>query len=91
MGTFNSTASERGQTSGEPGSAHRGRLTKHMIEAARDHFNGLRGVDMSRYDVERRHSNYPDSKSDLVIYNTEDQAVLRGREFHDGRMAFWRN
>jgi hypothetical protein len=79
-----------GQTQEAFGSGQRFPITKDLIRTIREHMNELYGVDLSQYKFERRHSDYPHSKSDLVIYDTEGSVVFHGRESDDGRVAVWR-
>lgn len=79
-----------GQTKEEFGEGEQFPLTKGLIQGIRDHMSDLRRTDLSKFTYERRHSSYPDAKSDLVIYNPDREAVLHGRENRDGRVSFWR-
>jgi hypothetical protein len=79
-----------GQTQEQFGAGERFPMTKSISRAVVEHMNELSRTDMSKYTFERRHSDYPDSKSDLVIYNNDGAAVFTGRETRDGRMSFWR-
>jgi hypothetical protein len=79
-----------GQTQEQFGEGERFPLTKSIRNAITEHMSDLRRTDLSRYTFERRHSEYPHAKSDLVIYDVNGLAVLNGRENDDGRMSFWR-
>jgi hypothetical protein len=78
-----------GQTQEAFGSGQRFPLNKQIKDSIKRHVAGLGGKDLSQYTFERRHSDYPDSKSDLVIYDGEQRAVLNGREGSDGRLSIW--
>ena len=79
-----------GQTQAQFGSGERFPLTKSISRAITFHMNELNRTDLSKYTFERRHSDYPHAKSDLIIYDGEGAAVLTGREAGDGQMSFWR-
>lgn len=79
-----------GQTQEKFGLGERSPLTKDLIRSIRDHMNEFYRTDLSKYKFERRHSDYPDARSDFVIYDLEDKVVLHGREARDGRIAIWR-
>jgi hypothetical protein len=50
----------------------------------------LKRADLASYQFERRHSDYPDSKSDLVVYDDSGIVMFHGRENRDGRVSIWR-
>jgi hypothetical protein len=79
-----------GQTTEEFGSGQRFPLTKDLKRAISLHMNDLDRKDLSRFTFERRSSYYPDAKSDIVIYDDEEQPVLHGRESNDGLVSIWR-
>ena len=79
-----------GQTREAFGDGQRFPLTKSLINAVRDHNDELRGVDMSKYQFERRHSDYPATKSEIVIYDPQGELAFHGRENNDGRISIWR-
>jgi hypothetical protein len=60
-----------------------------MAQTIKEHMSALRETDLSGYTFERRHSDYHDYKSDLIIYDAQGEAVLQGREASDGRVSFW--
>ena len=78
-----------GQTQEAFGSGERFPLTKQMIQKIRRHMSGLEKTDLTAYTFERRHSDYPGAKSDIVIYNDSGQIVLNGREISGGPTSFW--
>ena len=78
-----------GQTQEAFGEGQQFPLTKPLVQSIHEHISELRRADLSHYTFERRHSSYPDAKSDIVIYNAEREPVLHGRENRDGRMSFW--
>jgi hypothetical protein len=78
-----------GQTKQEFGFGQRFPLTKSMTQVIRRHFSELEKKDLSSYTFERRRSSYPDTKSDLIIYDSDSKPVLNGREASDGRVSFW--
>jgi hypothetical protein len=79
-----------GQTREQFGSGQRFPLTKDLIRSMREHMNDLYNVNLTGYKFERRQSDYPQAKSDLVIYDAEDNVAFHGRESNDGRVAVWR-
>jgi hypothetical protein len=79
-----------GQTQETFGSGQRFPLTKSLIHSINEHMNEFSARDLTTYQFERRHSSYPDAKSDIVIYNGADEVVYHGREANDGRVAIWR-
>ena len=91
MSVFGSLRSKMsGQTQEQFGSGQRFPLTKDLMRAIREHMNDFYGVDLTSYKFERRNSDYPQSKSDLVIYDENNNVILHGRESNDGRVAVWR-
>ncbi|MGE0688435.1 MAG: hypothetical protein AB7P33_16955 [Dehalococcoidia bacterium] len=79
-----------GQTQEKFGEGERYPLTKDLIRSIREHMNEFYRTDLSKYRFERRHSDYPDAKSDIVIYDPEERVAFHGREARDGRVAVWR-
>jgi hypothetical protein len=79
-----------GQSQESFGSGQRYPLTKDLIRSVREHMEEFNRVDMSPYRFERRHSFYPDAKSDIVIYDSQEKVAFHGREANDGRVAIWR-
>lgn len=79
-----------GQTQEAFGEGERFPLTKDITRSIREHMNEMGRTDLSKYTYERKHSFYPDSKSDLVIYDQQQQLVFHGRETRDGRVSIWR-
>jgi hypothetical protein len=79
-----------GQTQEAFGEGQRFPLNGDVKRAILHHMNELGRKDLAAYSFERRHSYYPDAKSDLVIYDGEGQPVLHGRENRDGLLSIWR-
>jgi hypothetical protein len=79
-----------GQTREEFGEGQRFPLNGELKRAILHHMNDLNRTDLSTFSFERRHSDYPDAKSDLVIYDSTGLAVLHGRETKDGLVTIWR-
>jgi hypothetical protein len=63
-------------------------LTKQIAAAVRTHSIRLASADLSSFKFERRRSEHPDAKADLVIYDGSANPVLFGREMSAG-MSFW--
>ena len=77
-----------GQSQEQFGSGQRFPLTKEITKEVRRHVASLYNADLSQYTFERRHSDHPGAKSDLVIYDPSEKAVIFGREM-DGHLSFW--
>jgi hypothetical protein len=78
-----------GQTKEQFGSGQRFPVDKRMAQVIRHHSSEFSGVDLSKYTFERRRSGYPDSKSDIIIYDEDAKPILNGREATNGRVSFW--
>ena len=78
-----------GQSQEQFGLGEKHPLSKSMKTVVKAHIMGLRGSDLAGYMFERRHSDYAGAKSDLIIYDAEGKAVLKGREASDGRLSIW--
>lgn len=79
-----------GQSSEKFGEGKRFPLTKEMVSALYSHLPALRKVDMKGYVFERRRSIYPGAKSDIVVYNAQEQPVVDGREIGgNSPFSFW--
>ena len=91
MGVLGSMRSKMsGQTQEQFGSGQRFPLTKSLMRSICEHMNELYGTDLSHHKFERRSSDYPQAKSDIVIYDADDNVAFYGRESNDGRVAVWR-
>ena len=64
-------------------------LTKGIQTEVRRHIAVLASADLSAYTFERRRSDYPHARSDLVVYDGAKTAVLDGRELDSGEISFW--
>ena len=71
------------------GEGRRFPLSKELTLDIRRHVAQLSGRDLAGYTVERRRSDYPMAKSDLVVYDPEGKAILDGREMQGGHSSFW--
>ncbi len=89
MNRFGSKQKNDAQQDEQASTTTRQVLTKHIIHAVREHMPGLHNIDLARYTYERHSTNYPNSKFDVVIFDTKDKAIFNGREAQDGRMAIW--
>ena len=78
-----------GQSQEAMGSGHRFALSKPITREVRRHIAVLSGADLTGYTFERRHSDYPGAKSDIVVYNPAGEGVLNGREMNNGEISFW--
>ena len=88
LDTFRSFFS--GQTFEAFGEGQRFPLTKQMTTAIRRDIHHLEKSDLSAYTFERRHSEYPGAKSDVVVYDDQKTAIVSGRETSAGPAAFWK-
>src|SRR5215204_6380536 len=90
MGMFSSLRSKMsGQTLEAFGEGERFPVNKQMILTIKRHVADLKDADLTGYTFERRRSDYKGAKSDLVIYNDTQQAVLHGREPESGPISIW--
>ena len=80
-----------GQTKEEFGFGERHPLDPKIRKSINFYMNSLTNKDLEGWTFERRRSEYPGAKSDLVVYNAEGKVVLNGREFEGGsnKTAFW--
>ena len=78
-----------GQSHEAMGEGHKFSLSKPITKEIRRHIAVLSGADLTGYTFERRHSDYPGSKSDLVIYDPSGKSILDGREMNNGETSFW--
>jgi hypothetical protein len=80
-----------GQSAEEFGFGQRYPIDASMRKSINFHINRMINQDLTGYTFERRHSNYPNAKSDIVIYDANDKPVLHGREFNGGnnKVTFW--
>ena len=78
-----------GQTREQFGLGHKFPLTKQITKEIRRHIASLSTADLTGYTFERRHSDYPHAKSDIVVYDPSDKAILDGRELSGGEVSFW--
>jgi hypothetical protein len=87
------TRSIRSAFGGHPekefGEGRRYPLSKTLIHDIRRHVAVLSRVDLGDYTFERRRSEYPQAKSDIIIYDAAGAAVLKGREMSGGESSFW--
>ena len=90
MGVFSALRSKMsGQTSEAFGEGERFPVNKQMIITIKRHITDLKDTDITAYTFERRRSDYKGAKSDLVIYDGEQRAVLHGREPESGPISIW--
>lgn len=82
-----------GQSREEFGFGQRHPVSKQIAEGIRFHLDGMAKTDFAEYTFERRRSNYPTAKSDIVVYDPSGISVIRGREFSEGghSLVFWRD
>jgi hypothetical protein len=78
-----------GQTQEAFGYGERYPLSKPLTKEIRRHIAVLSGADLIGYTFERRHSDYPGAKSDIVIYDPSGKSTLDGREMNNGEVSFW--
>jgi hypothetical protein len=68
------------------GEAKRESLSGNLAKSVKFHF---RTLDPAGYTVERQKSVYPTAKADLVIFDSQGQMVIKGREFGGGQFSLW--
>ena len=78
-----------GQTQEAFGYGQKYPLSKSLTKEIRRHIAVLSGADLSGFTFERRHSDYPGAKSDIVIYDASGNIKLNGREMNSGEVSFW--
>ena len=78
-----------GQTQEAFGYGEKYPLSKPITKEIRRHIAILSGADLTGYTFERRHSDYPGAKSDIVIYDPSGKSTLNGREMDNGELSFW--
>ena len=78
-----------GQTQEAFGEGQKFPLSKAITKEIRRHSAVLSGAELTGYTFERRHSDYPGAKSDIVIYDPSGKGVLDGREMNNGEVSFW--
>lgn len=78
-----------GQTQEAFGAGRKFPLSKSITKEVRRHSAALSRAELTGYTFERRHSDYPGAKSDIVIYDPNGKGILNGREMHNGELSFW--
>jgi hypothetical protein len=53
------------------------------------HFRNFSAQQVALFRVERSKSNYPKAKSELLIFDGNGIAVIKGREFGGGQTSLW--
>jgi hypothetical protein len=71
------------------GEGQRFPLSKELTTEVRRNIVQLSRKDLTGYTYERRRSEYPQAKSDIVIYDADGKLVLNGREMNGGDTSFW--
>ena len=72
------------------GTGQRFPLSKELSHEIRRHIVQLSRMDLAGYTYERRRSEYPQAKSDIVVYDPDGKIVLNGREMQGGGdLSFW--
>ena len=64
-------------------------LSKSLQKTAVSQFRRLGKVDITDYTYEHRGTNYPEAKSDLMVYDGAGKLVFRGREFGGHQVFLW--
>jgi len=64
-------------------------LSSNLAKSVRFHFNKYSATDLATFSVERLKTTYPKAKSDLVIFDSQGIAVMKGREFGGGQTSLW--
>jgi hypothetical protein len=64
-------------------------LNPRLTKIAKSQFAKLNRLDISGYTYERRHSNYPEARSDYLIFDENGALAYHAREFRDKRIFFW--
>jgi hypothetical protein len=71
------------------GNDKRESLSSNLVKSVKFHFTTYSTQDIQTFKVERSRSNYPHAKSDLVIFNGQGEAVIKGHEFGGGQTSLW--
>lgn len=69
--------------------AKRERLSSNLLKQVQFHFHKFTSAELAAFTVERQKTSYPKAKSDLMIFNGEGLAVLKGREFSGSQISLW--
>ncbi len=69
--------------------AKREKLSSNLVKSVKFHFNGFSAADIAGFQVERTKSDYPSARSELVIFNKDGTAVIKGREFGGNQTSLW--
>jgi hypothetical protein len=64
-------------------------LSSSLVKSVKFHFTNYSAQQIEALRVERSRSNYPHAKSDLVIFNGQGEAVIKGHEFGGGQTSLW--
>jgi len=64
-------------------------LSSNLAKSVRFHFHKYSETDLATFSVERQRTDYPKAKSDLVIFDSQGIAVIKGREFGGGQTSLW--
>jgi hypothetical protein len=64
-------------------------LAGDLEKSVRFHFNGYKAANLGAFRVERQKSTYSGARSELVIYDADGKAVIKGREFGKGQFSLW--
>jgi hypothetical protein len=64
-------------------------LAGDLEKSVRFHFQGYRSSNLNAFRVERQKSSYAGARSELVIFDAEGRAVIKGREFGKGQFSLW--
>lgn len=80
-----------GQTKEDFGFGQRNAIDASMRKSINFHINRMTRMGLAGYTFERRHSDYPNAKSDLIVYDAGGNVALHGREFNGGnnKLTFW--
>ena len=65
-------------------------LSDKMVRGILLHFSRLDGAILKAYTFEKRHSDYPNTTTDLDIFDERGAPAFQGREFSSGPAAYWR-
>jgi hypothetical protein len=60
-----------------------------MALAIKWHFPHMDSAVIRTYTFTSHHTDHPDAKSDIELFDAAGNLTLLGREFHSGKPAYW--
>ncbi|HEY7270277.1 MAG TPA: hypothetical protein VH951_10655 [Dehalococcoidia bacterium] len=71
------------------GTEKRENLSSNLVKSVRTSIPRYATSELSDFKVERSKSAYPQAKEDLVIFDGQGAAVIKGRDFGGGQISLW--